>query len=192
MQFTFNSYIDLACDFHINVLLLYKPAQKWISVTFSKFFFTSCVENLRSKNMSISTNFCKLFNFVDKRVPENTQFTIPPVKMNELLQDLLNLDINKSTATDNIEPMILKASAPFILSSLSYIFNILLDCSIYPNILRMQKFLPFLNQYLTKYNLLYDALSGFRSNHSCQTAVVNSIDKWIEEMNNGNVNVVIL
>ena len=47
-------------------------------------------------------------------------------------------------------------------------------------------------QYLAKYNLLHDAKSGFRSNHSCQTALVNIIDKWIEEMNNGNVNVVIL
>ena len=28
--------------------------------------------------------------------------------------------------------------------------------------------------------------------HSCQTALVNIIDKWIEERNNGNVNVVIL
>jgi hypothetical protein len=34
--------------------------------------------------------------------------------------------------------------------------------------------------------------SGFRSNHSCQTALINIVDKWIEEMNNGNVNVVIL
>ena len=47
-------------------------------------------------------------------------------------------------------------------------------------------------QYLTKYNLLHGAQSGFRSNHSCQTVLVNLIDKWIEEMNNGNVNVVIL
>jgi hypothetical protein len=47
-------------------------------------------------------------------------------------------------------------------------------------------------QYLAKYNLLHDAQSGFRSNHSCQAALINIIDKWIEEMNNGNVNVVIL
>ena len=47
-------------------------------------------------------------------------------------------------------------------------------------------------QYLATYNLLHDAQSGFRSNDSCQTALINIIDKWIEEMNNGNVNVVIL
>ena len=47
-------------------------------------------------------------------------------------------------------------------------------------------------EYLAKYNLLHDVHSGFRSNHSCQTALVNIIDRWIEEMNNGNVNVVIL
>jgi hypothetical protein len=39
-------------------------------------------------------------------------------------------------------------------------------------------------QYLAKYKLLHDAQSGFRSNHSCQTALVNIIDRWIEEMNN--------
>ena len=48
------------------------------------------------------------------------------------------------------------------------------------------------HQHLVKYNLLHDAQSGFRSNHSCQTALINIIDKWIEERNNGNVNVVIL
>jgi hypothetical protein len=37
---------------------------------------------------------------------------------------------------------------------------------------------------LAKYNLLHDAQSDFRSNHSCQTALVNIIDKWIEERNN--------
>ena len=47
-------------------------------------------------------------------------------------------------------------------------------------------------QYLAKYDLLHDVQSGFRSNHSCQTALVNIIDKWIEERNNGYVNVVIL
>ena len=84
-----------------------------ITNTFNK-FFTSCVENLRSENMSTSTNLSKLLNFVNNKISQNTQFVIPPVKMNELLQDLLHLDINKSTGTDNIEPMILKVSAPLL------------------------------------------------------------------------------
>jgi hypothetical protein len=45
-------------------------------------------------------------------------------------------------------------------------------------------------QYLAKYNLLQDAQSGFRSNNSCQTALINIIYKCIEEMNNGNVTLV--
>jgi hypothetical protein len=93
-----------------------------IANTFNK-FFTSCVENLRSENMSTSTNFSKLFNFVNNKISQNTQFAMPPMKMNELLQDLLNLDINKSTGTDNIGSKILKVSAPFIVSPLTYIFN---------------------------------------------------------------------
>jgi hypothetical protein len=129
---------------------------------------------------------------------------------------------------EDIGPMTLKVSAPFIVSPLTYIFNRILDSGIYPNILKNAKVSPIFKsggkclptnyrpisvlpviskliekhisrhmyQYLAKYNLLHDAQSGFRSgfrsNHSCQTALISIIDKWIEEMNNGNVNVVIL
>ena len=128
--------------------------------------------------------------------------------MNELLQDLLNLDINKSTGTDSIGPKILKVSAPFIVSPLTYIFNRIIDSGIYPNILKNAKVSPIfksggkclptnyipisvlpvisnvierhisrhMHQYLEKYNLLRDAQSGFRSNNSCQTALVNIIN----------------
>jgi hypothetical protein len=106
-----------------------------IANTFNK-FSTSCIENFRSENMSTSTNFSKLYNFVNEKISQNTQFAVPPVKMNEYLQDLLNLDINKSTRTDNIEHTILKVSAPFIVSHLTYIFNRIIDRGIYPNILK--------------------------------------------------------
>jgi hypothetical protein len=49
---------------------------------------------------------------------------------------LLHLDINKSTGTDNIGPLILKVSAPFIVSPLTYIFNRIIDSGIYPNKLK--------------------------------------------------------
>jgi hypothetical protein len=91
--------------------------------------------------MSTSTNLGKLLSFVNNKISQNTQFAIPLVKMNELLQDLLHLDINKSTGTDNIGPMILKVSATFIVSPLTYIFNRIIDSSIYPNILKNAKVL---------------------------------------------------
>ena len=80
--------------------------------------------------MSTSTNFNKLYNFVNDKLSQNAQFSIPPVKMNEILQDALNLDKNKSTGTDYIGPKILKVSAPFAVSPLTYIFNRILDSGI--------------------------------------------------------------
>ena len=112
-----------------------------IANTFNK-CFTSRVQNLRSENMSTSTNLSKLLNFANNKISQNTHFAIPPVKMNELLHDLLQSDIDKSTGTDNIGPMILKVSAPFIVSPLTYIFNRLIDSGIYPNILKNAKVSP--------------------------------------------------
>ena len=112
-----------------------------IANTFNK-LSTSCIENLRSENMSASTNFSKLYNFVNEQISQNTQFSISPVKMNELLQDLLNIDINKSTGSDNIGHTILKVSAPFIVSPLTYVFNRIIDSGIYPNILQNSNVSP--------------------------------------------------
>ena len=47
-------------------------------------------------------------------------------------------------------------------------------------------------QCLTKYNLLLDSHFGMNSNHPRQTVLVNIIDKCVEEVKNGNINVVIL
>ena len=47
-------------------------------------------------------------------------------------------------------------------------------------------------QYLIKFDLLHPTQSGFRPNHSCQTALINIIDKWLQEMNNGKINLAVL
>ena len=92
--------------------------------------------------MLTSTYFNKLYNFVNDKPSQNAQCSIPPVKMNELLQDALNLDKNKSTGTDNIEPKILKISAPFSVSPVTYMFNRIIDSGIYPNIFKNAKVSP--------------------------------------------------
>ncbi|VDH90713.1 Hypothetical predicted protein, partial [Mytilus galloprovincialis] len=47
-------------------------------------------------------------------------------------------------------------------------------------------------KYLSKLKLLHPTQSGFRPQHSCQTALINIIDKWLQEMNDGNLNLAIL
>jgi hypothetical protein len=105
-------------------------------------------------------------------------------------------------------------------SPLTYIFNRIIDSGIYPNILKNAIFKSGENvslqitgifMYYPLYpkqlkNISQDICISTWQNtifymmpnlvldqsHSCQTALVNTIDKWIEERNNGNVNVVIL
>ena len=42
--------------------------------------------------------------------------------------------------------------------------------------------------YTNKYNVLYKSQSGFRKNHSCNTALINLVDKWLSNIGNGEIN----
>ena len=41
--------------------------------------------------------------------------------------------------------------------------------------------------YLNKHNLINKNQSGFRAIHSCQTALINLIDKWMECIDKGYI-----
>lgn len=41
--------------------------------------------------------------------------------------------------------------------------------------------------YLSKYKLLHESQSGFRHQHSCQTALTYLIDRWLKCMDDGNL-----
>ena len=41
--------------------------------------------------------------------------------------------------------------------------------------------------YLNKYKLLHEAHSGFRKHHSCQTALINLINDWLNHIDKGNM-----
>ena len=40
--------------------------------------------------------------------------------------------------------------------------------------------------FLSQFKLLHDKQSGFRSKHSCQTALLQLVDSWLKELENGN------
>ena len=197
--------------------------QKDIANEFNS-FFTSCVHDIRGECANPSPNFEKLVEFTDRKISDDTKFIIPPVTINELCQDILNLDINKSTGTDNISPRIIKLCAPFISSPLTYIFNRIIDSGNFPQLLKNAKVLPsfkagdrklatnyrpisvlptlskliekhivkYLYDFLNRFNFLHPAQSGFRPLHSCQAALINLIDKWLQDMDTGEMNIAIL
>ena len=41
--------------------------------------------------------------------------------------------------------------------------------------------------YMNKYKLLHQSQSGFRKYHSCNTALINLIDKWLKNIENGEI-----
>ena len=177
---------------------------KEIANTFNN-YFTSCVEKLRHSRAPINSNFNTLTNYVQMKFlkKRHNKFIIPPVKVSELFAEITKLDVKTSSGTDNIGPKILKLSAPFIASSLTYIFNRMIDTGIYPSVLKNAKVAPIfksgeknvasnyrpisvlptllklierhvskhLYKYLTKFDIFHPSQSGFRPNHSCQTAL---------------------
>ena len=49
-----------------------------------------------------------------------------------------------------------------------------------------------LSDFLHEYNLLHKTQSGFRTQHSCETALVNMIDSWLNALDNGKMVGVVL
>ena len=57
----------------------------------------------------------------------------------------------------------------------------------------LEKHVPFsLINYLNKYNVLHPTHCGFSSVHSCETALVNMIDRWLNSLDNGQLVGVVL
>ena len=41
--------------------------------------------------------------------------------------------------------------------------------------------------YLNKYKVLHRAQSGFRPRHACPTALINSVRKWLKNIDKGDI-----
>ena len=134
------------------------------------------------------------------------------MKLSDIVNAIESLDIKKSTAQDGLSPRILKRAAKVISPTLLVMINI----SIYTGNLKIAKLIPIhngdakynpsnyrpisilsvlsklLEKHVAKYlfaylNLSHKSQSGFRKHHSCNTALISMVDKWLNSIDEGEV-----
>ena len=161
------------------------------------------------------SNFELLHNFVDSKFNDNTNFTIPFVNRSFVSNHLSGMDATKATGLDCIGPRLLKIASNVLTPSITYTIYKSIESGVFPctwknakvnpifktgvkdsvNNYRPISILPTLSKiiekmdcnktYLNKYQLLHKNQSGFRKNHSTESALILMTDTWLKAINGG-------
>ena len=113
-------------ELNINIKKHDKLVQKESELTeLFNSYFVNTATNL--KEPIISSDFETLRTFVTSRVSTNTKFNISLTNETFVRKFSINLNVNKSTGLDNIDPKILKLAANVLTLSLTFIVKIILS-----------------------------------------------------------------
>ena len=120
---------------------------------------------------------------------------------------------------DNIPTYLLKLAIPYVVDSLTYIYNLCIQKNIFPKIFKTAKVIPLpkntdrtdpnnfrpisllsvlskplerhvhhhLSTFMEKHNLFHTLQSGFRSQHSCHTALSAMFDMWLSAVDRSEI-----
>lgn len=84
----------------------------------------------------VLNQFCK-----EKNHPSDS-FRIPTVTVSEVEQLIYKLNSKKSMDTDNLNSLILKMSLPYIVESLTYVYNLSIEKNVFPSVFKNAKIIP--------------------------------------------------
>ena len=84
----------------------------------------------------------ELLNFCSKNIPDTSHFDIPLLAVHEVGKLISQMTNKKSSGLDDISPKILKLALPYIVESLTYVFNLCLKENTFPKKLKEAKVIP--------------------------------------------------
>ena len=83
-----------------------------------------------------------LKEFCQRKLRNASAFCIPPTAVHEVAKFITTLKSKKSMGPDNITPYLLKTARPYIVESLTYVYNLCIERNIFPTALKNAKVVP--------------------------------------------------
>ena len=185
------------------------------------YYFSTISETLNSEHPRDSSEYdaVNLDNYMKNEIPNDVQFSIPLMKLSDLITAMKPLDMTKATGLDGLTPKILKSSLEIIAPAILKFINISLLNGQLPESFKLAKIKPIhkggpksdpsnyrpisvipvlstiiekhitkhLFAFLHKYDILHKSHSGFRKNHSCNMALISLLDKWLKNIDKGEI-----
>ena len=143
--------------------------------------------------------------------PVESSFHFSRISVQEVLSALNQLSLRKSPGLDGISVKLLKDTSDVIAQPLANIFNLSLQTGIFPDDWKIAKISPDCGNYrpisvvaklfeglvlvynqlrtfISDNNILVIQQSGFRSQHSTETALLGSANEWLYNKDSGLIN----
>ncbi|XP_075157548.1 uncharacterized protein LOC142230808 [Haematobia irritans] len=179
------------------------------------------IDNLNESFTNITTNPIDMdFYDFDQSITDanDAGFSFSGINHEDVLYGISMVKSN-AVGLDGIDPRFLKILLPTILPHITYLFNTILTTSIFPSAWKYAKIIPVpknakefrpisifcyiskvfekivhrqISTYINDTDLLYEKQSGFRSNYSCVSALIEVTENIRTNIDNGDITFLVL
>ncbi|WP_419598339.1 reverse transcriptase domain-containing protein [Thiolapillus sp.] len=98
---------------------------------------------------SADNSFCEVYEisplleqFCQDRLSSTDSFTVPPIAVHEVGMYISHLKNKKSMGPDNVSSYLLKLALPYVVESLTYVYNLCIQQNTFPPALKAAKVIP--------------------------------------------------